>query len=429
MKTLEKGKKFSDVYSGFDSCKLSNPSFDKDSGKILSEITEKLKQIKDKFSESDEIEKAGEMVELREQCYRDFLKCQILLIINKMDQDSALKDVAAMKSTVVAEICSAIVAEKEHGYSKYTTEHVILAFIGALLEAGNVKDFLDQWRKYRESVFKEEYISEMSGLGRDKIMEKAKQVYKEFENVAKRLPYNAPVDNGDAFPCEIDTNGKIVKVNNSKPFADCVDTSLRHTFNYVLGTEKIEDIRCRVRNEFEKESKNNSVVFTPDRLEEAKEFREMGEEKMNSSASEVRTSWNRVVSCLNFGCTGSRIKYARGSNSRNENELESGFVNFTKALAAVLGVRFGGITGDNAFSFLKRLFNCINQQREYILVDSVSSKGDEIYGELSVEIKVKGICLAKFEIVQKSGHGCVQVENTELYHSSFLIIEIQTCST
>ncbi|MDR1208474.1 MAG: hypothetical protein LBJ89_03925 [Holosporales bacterium] len=338
--------------------------------------------------------------------FTNFLTIQVLSIMGEMAQSKTL-------AGMIKKICNAFVAEAEYGYSTCTTEHIVLAFIAELLEKKDVPAFLQTWRELRCITFQAAYIdgNRSTANARDIIMTKAQDIHQKFGIEFPALPYDDPVSNGFPAFCVIE-NGKIVKDNNRSGFADCVETSLRHTFTYVLGTENIKNggnitrIRDRVNAEFN----GYPVTRTSDRLDELENFLKLGIGCMNSDHPSVRTSWNSVVSCLNYQNGGLPVAYKEAISPINENEIQPGFINFTKALAAVLGVHYNTDTRIDVIPFLKKLLKCINPARDYeITADSFYDSGDEYYGELLVKLIGEGP-FAEFRIDHQDHHGCVWIE-------------------
>jgi hypothetical protein len=324
-------------------------------------------------------------------------------------------------------VYQALQAESQFGYAKYTVEHVILAFICELLNSEDVPKFLKIWADLRKKIFTKKYLDNTRKIdGREEEIEEIAKIHKTFIDVIGPIPYNRPVNQGSANKLHY-MEGRVIP-EKTGTFSDCMETSIRHTINYVLGTEGMarfnenkEKIRNRVRDEYTEQQR-----LSGDRLDALGEFYQETSNR-NGGDRDTRTCWNAVVFDLNreyqqLNPSSSPIVYVN-----KENELKTNILNFVKAIATILGVNCNAIelSPKACDKLLGTLLSCLKLDETECEIFGYKFEekegSDLVTGDIKLRVKHAGVAPYEFTIHQVSGHGWVvnNINNIEILFSDY----------
>ncbi|MDR1908080.1 MAG: hypothetical protein LBQ43_04460 [Holosporales bacterium] len=302
-------------------------------------------------------------------------------------------DIIFTKDTELGQLKKAILDESKYGYADRTVENIILAHISERLNSvDEAISFYEIYSQYRDVVFSGGYNAR--AVSQD-VNRPAKLVYSYFTSTD--APYTNPVSNGSC-PAWILDGGKIKGTNHI--FADCVETSIRHIFNFIADQNFIEscregdqpfgDLRDRVRCEFKEED-----LLQADRVHELELFYAKNKnDRLNSNEANVRGDWNKVV--FGFGKDANDVEY----NDKRLNNLKSGITNIVKVMCSVLGIKYSALIGHDDVESLdpktsedlnrlniagfKRLLAIVNPDNTYEV--TFNEKYDLDHGEIVVTI-------------------------------------------
>ncbi|GHU14462.1 hypothetical protein FACS189449_11190 [Alphaproteobacteria bacterium] len=342
--------------------------------------------------------------------------------ITKLTTGQRVFDVI-VKDVSDTQIFNAILDEKSYGYAEHTVEHVILAFVCQILNGkAEAQMFLQKYSEYRNKVFSKEYITRSSKIPAESTANNISNMTKEIKELLSQpgLPYDNPTSNGWTPKYRIDS-GKFVKdtdlAGKDQWFNDCMETSIRHIFNYVLG----ENGRNTIRNDesflskgflpTDEEPTNAETGYkksSTNRLAQLKAFYkeiEINNTGLNSNVYDDRGVWNQVMCCLNSSSANNGVVYlSEGENAYRQNELNPGFVNVLRVMCVVIGIepnsflkgivqedlkdpaKLGGQTEIIAEKFNK-LFKIISPTQDYqINFDEYNVRKNDVSGRMRVII-------------------------------------------
>jgi hypothetical protein len=344
-------------------------------------------------------------------------------IQNFFKDKSTLRGAAKDKSNLISglnskclgvdenKLMDAINDESKYGYPDLTVERIVLAYISEILNSQEEATlFYEIYSEYRNLIFSKSHND--AAVANLKGNDAASNIYSlVMETVVG--PYNNPVSNGKCPAWKKD--GSEIKAVG-KDFQDCVETSIRHLFNFVADQDRIPsedntsndlvfgDLRERVLIEFQ-----NGTLGT-DRINELEDFyTKTGKEGLNSGMFNVRGDWNKVV----FGFDGNvnEVRY----NKKNEsvsvgggNDLKSGIDNVVRVMCSVLGIKYDALkevcprdpkefTEACFYKFLKIL----NPDNDY----SISFYPDKCTDYGKIQITIKGKDCYSLDLVYSEHHG------------------------
>jgi hypothetical protein len=332
-------------------------------------------------------------------------------------------------------LVNALQDETSAGYQQYTVEHSLLAFIfDVVRNKDDAQLLLREWSGLRANIFTREYIGEQQYLqfsSRQGLTNLAQEVFTNLIRLLHGFPYQAPVSDGKATQWIVYPDGSTVALGN---FSDCIETSIRHLFNYSLGCSGMhsfdkEAIRARVKAMFP----NEGQLRGDDHLDEIETFYQTIHDP-NDIGHATRSLWNLVTFGLNSAdemqsphC----VRYELTRDLPNSgNELLSNICNVLKAVGGILGIRASTIMEgvdnlDDVLVKLNDLLSLINDSNTYDLHVVQSNIGDDIsvdsiYAEIAIDIGV----LSKnrtfddgyyvFTLNSIPGHGFVSLPNRQI---------------
>ncbi|MDR1234249.1 MAG: hypothetical protein LBJ92_03845, partial [Holosporales bacterium] len=296
-------------------------------------------------------------------------------------------------------LVNAIRDEVSAGYQQFTVEHSILAFICDFLSDKDDAQFLlREWSRMRSGIFLPDYLERgqnIPSINREVLFRAAKDTFAVLMSSLHGLPYYDPAPAGPAGKWIVSPDGV---VPGSGEFSDCVESSIRHLFNYALGGRGIsafnkDAIRERVKARFPHEGQ----LRERDRLSELENFYRTFHNPNDGSAP-ARSQWNLMTFGLNSEDEMDSPYYVAYSNEydipSSGNELESNICNVLKAVGGILGIRASAIMNgvnnlDDVLARLNELLNIINDSNDYTLKVNSSSLAPDIYSyRSSVAINV-----------------------------------------
>ncbi|GHT93991.1 hypothetical protein FACS1894122_10130 [Alphaproteobacteria bacterium] len=267
-------------------------------------------------------------------------------------------------------LLEAIQDEASCGYAEHTVEHVIMAFAKCILNSkAEAQKFLKLYSEYREMMFTREYITNSSSIPAGTSKEKIASMTKKINEALNQhgLPYSPAPNNGSSYKYRMNDECHIEQIG-TVPFADCVETSIRNIFNYVLGKKKIDELKSALNASHSETIKFSSMEVADfkypklpkNRLSQLSVFyrgssviREevVGKEKTTIKEKRVNTSvngedynsrsvWNHVVFGLNSNGDNKVVYAPREGNKdiKTQNELNAGFINVLRVMCAVIGI-------------------------------------------------------------------------------------------
>lgn len=171
------------------------------------------------------------------------------------------------------------------------------------------------------------------------------------------------ISNGDTYPY----NRKDNKSIKEKTFADCVEVSLRHLFNFFLFKREqdfkssLESLKKTLEDRMKEQGKTWKPHGAFDNLEIFYTKHQPDKASVNGGSLALRSAWNAVVGDLNaidkskefeegYGDFG-RVRYHEGGEKAEDHfyNMHPGFINMLHAIEHVLGIRLEwlGTTGQS----------------------------------------------------------------------------------
>jgi hypothetical protein len=331
-------------------------------------------------------------------------------------------------------LVNALQDEVSAGYQQYTVEHSLLAFIFDLVR--NKEDaqlLLREWSGLRARTFLPSYLENdqyMPSRNHEVLSKTLNECIVRLTSATHELPYKNPANTGQVPQWITQPDGSRVKC---RTFPDCVETSIRHIFNYSLGHTgmrvfKKEAIRDRVRAMFP----NEGQLRGDDRLAELEDFYQTIHDP-NDATGFARSQWNLVTFGLNSEDemnSPHHVIYAHLKDLPNSgNNIRSNVCNTLKTIGGILGIRAATVMEDindldDVLARLNDLLSLINDSNTYKLqlVTADINPGQDFKSfESSVVIDITVILKNKysngshytFAMNNLAGHSFIMVLNNK----------------
>jgi hypothetical protein len=161
------------------------------------------------------------------------------------------------------------------------------------------------------------------------------------------------ISNGDTYPYKRKENQSI----KEKTFADCVEVSLRHLFNFLLFKREqdfkssLESLKKTLEDRMKEQGKTWKPYGAFENLEIFYTKHQPDKASVNGGSLALRSAWNAVVGDLNaidkskefeegYGDFG-RVRYHEGGEKAEDHfyNMHPGFINILHAIEHILGVR------------------------------------------------------------------------------------------
>ncbi|MDR1034638.1 MAG: hypothetical protein LBL32_01740 [Holosporales bacterium] len=309
-------------------------------------------------------------------------------------------------------------------YPIFTIEHALLAFNCSMLQSvEDVQMFLMKWDAMRNFTFHEDYLhTEQNIFDTNSVISLARTMSIDLNEMTSGIPYVNPVGSGFTRKWVMSPDDNTV-VQTSEQFSDCVESSIRHTMNYIIwssGTSSFdkEVIRGRVLSSYPSVEQRRRG----DRLDYLEEFYRATFNR-NDGSLMTRAQWNKVTFGLNSEndmLSPYPIVYKRGLDIPNSgNELVSNLVNVVGVIGGILGIKSDIVMNGvgNLPSLLNRLrdlFTIINPNNQYALnfercdpTQSLKSERLQTFVRIAVTSRENSF---NFLLNNYTGHGSVTLD-------------------
>ncbi|MDR0640461.1 MAG: hypothetical protein LBF65_01865 [Holosporales bacterium] len=340
-------------------------------------------------------------------------------------------------------LVNAIRDESSAGYQQFTVEHALLAFIFDLVRNKEDAQFLlNEWSGMRTRIFLPSYLGNDQYIpfgNREALTAAAQEICVSLMYPLQGLPYQIPIAAGSAEKWITWPDGRIQNTSSEdnvegSTFPDCVETSIRHLFNYTLGSNGIHSfnkkgIRERVRTMFQ----HDGQLRRNDHLDAMENFYKSFVDP-NDGSCFARSLWNLVTFGLNSEeevKSPHHVEYAIANDILNSgNNIRSNICNVLKTIGGILGIRAATVmnkvkTLDDILARLNDLLSLINDANTYNLQVTKSRLDDyqnvaSCFTEASINIIVRSKnkslddgCYA-FTFHSLAGHGFVSLPNSQI---------------
>ncbi|GHU13802.1 hypothetical protein FACS189449_09630 [Alphaproteobacteria bacterium] len=263
---------------------------------------------------------------------------------NQMYEGNFLFDLINKTMISVDDIYGAIQDEKY--LHEYAVEHFLLAFAASVFSStDDMRAFLKVYSNMREQIFTEKYIKDENNKSTSETVNFAKKMRDSLITILPPdMPYDDPVEY--LYAAAYDNEGKEIIIDFAEQkrvlkFSDCVETAIRHIFNFVLGKNGIENFDGRAAAAL----KTRVFAFCeecfigqiPDRINKLEEFYKTYKLNPNCGDAPARDLWNRVVynlgNGIEYGCTG-----VYRDMIGDKNAIGATIGNIINAISCVLGI-------------------------------------------------------------------------------------------